>query len=76
MLNYLLFEPEDREERLSPKEKELIRKYRGLDAGRKKCIAEAANILQKIVVKTSKDKRLKMKTSKTRSYRGEQCTTI
>ena len=38
--NYLFFGPEDKEERLSPMEKELIRMYRGLDVGRKKCIAE------------------------------------
>ena len=38
--NYLFFGPEDEEERLSLKEKEMIRKYRSLDAGRKKCIEE------------------------------------
>ena len=39
-LNYLFLGPEDKEKRLSPMEKELIRMYRGLEAGRKKCIAE------------------------------------
>ncbi len=38
--NYLFFGPEDEEERLSPAERELIRTYRGLDEGRKKCIRD------------------------------------
>lgn len=38
--NYLFFGPEDEEERLSPAEKEIIRMYRSLDDGRKKCIQE------------------------------------
>ncbi len=38
--NYLFFGPEDEEERLSPMEKEIIRTYRSLDDGRKKCIQE------------------------------------
>ncbi len=38
--NYLFFGSEDVEERLSPAEKEIIRVYRSLDGGRKKCIQE------------------------------------
>ena len=38
--NYLFFGPEDKEERLSPGEKEMIRMYRSLDVGRKKCITD------------------------------------
>ena len=38
--NYLFFGPEDEEERLSSVEKEIIRIYRSLDDGRKKCIQE------------------------------------
>ena len=38
--NYLFFGPEDDEERLSLREKELIRMYRSLDAGRKRCIED------------------------------------
>jgi DNA-binding Xre family transcriptional regulator len=38
--NYLFFGPEDEEERLTPVEKEVIRMYRGLDQGRKKCIRD------------------------------------
>ncbi len=38
--NYLFFGPEDEEERLSPAERELIRTYRSLDDGRKKCIRD------------------------------------
>lgn len=39
--NYLFYGPEDEEERLSPTEKEIIRMYRSLDDGRKKCIQES-----------------------------------
>ena len=52
--NYLFFGPEDGDERLSLKEKELIRKYRGLDAGRKKCIEETLNYFAK---KSNKNER-------------------
>ena len=38
--NYLFFGPEDEEERLSPMEKEMIRIYRSLDSGRRKCITD------------------------------------
>ena len=38
--NYLFFEVEDKRERLSPKEKEMIRIYRSLDVGRKECIID------------------------------------
>ena len=37
--NYL-FLAEDEEERLSPSEKDMIRSYRGLDDGKKKCIRD------------------------------------
>ncbi len=36
--NYLFFESEDDEERLSPAERELIRTYRSFDEGRKRYI--------------------------------------
>ncbi len=38
--NYLFLGPEDEEERLSSAEKEIIRAYRSLDEGRRKCIQE------------------------------------
>ncbi len=38
--NYLFYGSEDEEERLSPTEREIIRMYRSLDDGRKKCIQE------------------------------------
>lgn len=38
--NYLFFGPKDEDERLSPAEKEMIKAYRNLDDGRKKCIQD------------------------------------
>ena len=38
--NYLFFGPEEDDERLTHKEREMIRMYRGLDAGKKKCITD------------------------------------
>ena len=38
--NYLFLGSEDEEEKLSPSEKEMIRSYRNLDAGKKKCIRD------------------------------------
>ena len=38
--NYLFLGPEDEEERLSPSEKDMIRSYRGLNDGKKKCIRD------------------------------------
>lgn len=38
--NYLFFGPEDKDERLTPSEKEMIQIYRSLDNGKKKCIRD------------------------------------
>ena len=38
--NYLFYGPEDREERLTPVEKDVIRMYRSLNAEKKKCIRD------------------------------------
>ena len=38
--NYLFFGPEEEDERLTPSEKEMIRAYRSLDTGRRKCIQD------------------------------------
>lgn len=45
--NYLFFESEDEEDRLSPAEKEIIRVYRSLDNGRKNCIQETLRYFNK-----------------------------
>ena len=38
--NYLFLGPDDEEERLTPKERELLETYRKLDDGRKECITQ------------------------------------
>lgn len=48
----------------------MIRKYRKLDAGRKKCIEETLDYFAKEKTKTRKKVWLKMKTSKTHFIRG------
>lgn len=45
--NYLFFGPEDEEERLTPAEKAMIRTYRSLDDGRKKCIRDTLKYFSK-----------------------------
>lgn len=45
--NYLFFGSEDDEERLSPRERDLIRTYRCLDGGRQKCIRDTAEYFKK-----------------------------
>ena len=45
--NYLFFGPEDEEERMTPEEKEMIREYRRLDEGRKKCIRDTLMYFEK-----------------------------
>ena len=44
--NYLFLGLEDEEERLSPAEKDIVRIYRSLDDGRKKCIRDTLRYFQ------------------------------
>ncbi len=50
--NYLFFGPYDDEERLSLKEKEMLRMYRSLDDGRKDCFDETLGYLAEYVKRT------------------------